>query len=96
MIVFRLSMPHRGSWNNKWSGESSEHVIVKRDTQQLKELVGKDFRFRWPDGWEALIEVLHFKSTDKEFKDMLKRNTGFCGYNWMVRSIIENGKIVRS
>ena len=95
MIVFELSMPHRGSWNNKWSGQDSSHIITKHNSKELMPLVGKSFRFRWDDGWEAEISVSKMNSNSKEFRDLVRRNTGFCGYNWMVDSIIKNGKIIK-
>lgn len=93
MIVFQLTMPHRGSWNNKWSGEDSSHIIVRRDTPELLKLAGKSFMYRWNDGWTACIDVRHMKSTDAEYKKLVKQNTGFCGYKWMVDSIIDHGDI---
>lgn len=91
MIVFELTMPHRGSWNNKWSGDSSSHVIVRHDTESLKNLVGKTYKHRWDDGWEAEISVRHYKSTDPEYRKLIKNNAGFCGYSWMVDNIIKFG-----
>lgn len=29
MIVFELTMPHRGSWNNKWTGEQDRYIRVR-------------------------------------------------------------------
>lgn len=96
MIVFELTMPHRGSWNGRWSGENSSHIIVKRNKKELNHLIDRSFRFRWDDGWEAEITVSKMNADSKEFKDLVRRNTGFRGYDWMVDSIIKNGEIVKA
>ena len=93
MIVFELTFPHRGSWNNKWSGDGVSHIITKKNSKELESLVGKSFRYRWDDGWEACIDVSKYSSTDPEYKKLIKNNRGFCGYNWMVDSIIKSGEI---
>lgn len=91
MIVFTLTMPHRGSWNNKWSGERSLHVIVRRECDIPRSIVNKSFRYRWDDGWEAEISVKQMKWADA--KKLEQSSDGFCGYDWMVKSIIATGSI---
>ena len=94
MIVFELTFPHRGSWNGKWSGEKDTHIIVKKDSQVLKDRIGKSYYYDFGDGWVANISVRKMNGNDKEYRQLKKRNAGFCGYNWMVDSIIVYDEIV--
>lgn len=97
IICFELTMPNRGSWDGHWSGEKDVHVIMKTDRhsgldkKKCQELDGKDFYYRWDDGWTACISC---RIVDrKEAAQLRKKNKGFCGYDWMVRSIIAFGEI---
>lgn len=91
MIVFTLTMPNRGSWNGRWSQEERLHAIVKCERNVPKEVVGQDFFYTWDDGWTACVSVE--KVDCKTAERMRKKSSGFCGYNWMVESIIEKGRI---
>ena len=92
MIAFILTMPNRGSWNGKWSGERDLHAIVKSERSvPNKDIIGKSFLYRWDDGWTACVYVE--KVDCKEGNKMRKKSKGFCGYGWMVDSIIKKGII---
>ena len=95
ILCFELTMPNRGSWNGRWSGEKDAHVITKTDRQigkkKVQELDGKNFFYRWDDGWTAGISCRVVTADDA--RKLRKRNRGFCGYDWMVRSIIAQGEI---
>lgn len=91
MIVFELTMPSCGSWDGKWSQADKLHVIVKKECDVPKECWGKDFLYRWDDGWEACVSVT--KMDAKEARKLEKKSLGFCGYDWMVRSICKKGFI---
>lgn len=93
MVVFELTMPNRGSWNGRWSGENDTHIIVKHNQSVPADIIGKDFWYTWDDGWSACISVTKLNSRSPEYRDLVKRNTGFCSYNWMVESIINFGEI---
>lgn len=97
ILCFELSMPNRGSWNGHWSGENDVHVITKTDRQigkkRIEELDGKSFFYRWNDGWTACIFCRVIDA--KESAMLRKKNRGFSGYDWMVRSIIANDHIER-
>lgn len=93
MIVFELTMPNRGSWDGRWSGESTRHIRVKYDNSVPKEVWNKDFFYCWDDGWAACISVI--KMSAKEARKLEKESSGFCGYDWMIKSIIQNGKIIK-
>ena len=94
MIVFELSMPNIGSWNNKWTGNNKKHIKCKKEYEVPKNLIDKNFYYSWSDGWTACITVR--KVNYKEAKKLLKLSSGFCGYDWMISSIIQNGYIKTS
>lgn len=93
MIVFELTMPHRGSWNNNWSGEKERHIRVRDELAVPKEIWNKDFYYRWDDGWEACIEVRRLPAS--EARKLEKLSAGFAGYDWMISSLMEHGKICK-
>ena len=93
MIIFKLSMPHANSWNGKWSGEKDVHIITKPDKYVPKDIIDKNYYYDFGDGWGACIDVIKMNGRSKEYKQMIKNNKGFCGYDWMVNSIINNNEI---
>lgn len=99
ILLFELTMPNRGSWNGHWSGEHDGHYIIKASTRKVdieryKVLDGKDFYHRWDDGWTACISCRVIDS--KEAAKLRKHNAGFCGYDWMVSSILRGAVDERS
>lgn len=96
-LVFRLSMPHCGSWNGKWSQENEKHTRARTFTNAQfnklpKNILGQHF-YRWDDGWEACVNV---ELVDAKTKKLwLKNSAGFCGYDWMIDSILKHGKILK-
>ena len=91
MIVFELTMPNKGSWNGKWADEHRRHIRLRREREVPKMYVGRDFYYRWDDGWEACVSV-----SKLPYDDAIKLNnqsSGFCGYGWMINSIIQDGYI---
>jgi len=91
MIAFILTMPSIGSWNGKWSGEDNLYAIVRAERSVPKDVVVKSFWYNWNDGWSACVSVE--KVDCKTGNTIIKKSRGFCGYNWMVDSIIKNGCI---
>jgi hypothetical protein len=92
ILCFELTMPNRGSYNGKWSQEQDKHYIMityrtKAEIEKYSYLDGKDFYHRWDDGWTACIScsIIDFKEAAKR----RKINRGFCGYDWMVSSILK-------
>lgn len=96
ILAFTLSMPGCPSWNGKWSGEGKRYVIVKtfkslvEMENSIKILDDKSFFYRWEDGWHACVEVQQVDS--KQAAKLRKESNGFCGYDWMVDTIIKYGK----
>lgn len=88
-VEFRLSMPGRASWNGKWSGEDKNYTITKsfKDAEALK-FDGKSWSYNWPDGWYARVDARVIHPGAKT-----KKSDGFNGYDWMVDSILQYGKI---
>lgn len=88
-IIFQLTMPGVGSWNGRWSGEREVFAIIKRlPDPRATDLDGKSFGYRWEDGWAANISCRISKSA-AETRKVRKLSRGFCGYDWMVRSILK-------
>lgn len=92
MIVFTLSMPNRGSWNGRWSGEDRVYARIFHNNDVPQDIIGKDFYYNWDDGWCACVSVT--KVDSKEAAKIRKKSAGFCGYDWMIRSIIKNREII--
>ena len=95
MIVFELTMPNRGSWNNKWSGDNRRFIRCRKEwefsKETLKNIVNKDFVYSWNDGWTACVSVR--KVDCREAGKLMKQSVGFYGYDWMISSIIRYGYI---
>ena len=91
MIVFRLTMPNRGSWNGKWSQENRLFVRCRTEAAVPKELWDRSFYYRWPDGWTACVSTE--RRPAKEARKLQKKSAGFFGYDWMITSIIRYGEI---
>lgn len=91
MIVFELTMPHKGSWNGKWSQEGQLFVRTYDQRKVPKEYWNKSFYYHWDDGWTACVTT--YKVTAQEAKKLDRKSRGFCGYDWMIKSIIKYGEI---
>lgn len=92
MLAFYLSMPGCPSWDGKWSGDGKFYAKVVSKRTKEKELDGKSFTYRWSDGWCARVDVR--KVDAQTARKIRKKSQGFCGYDWMITSIIENGEIL--
>ena len=93
--AFILTIPGRNTWNGKWTGDSRFYAKVKSfRNEQLyfaKFKDGDNFGYCWDDGWCANVEIKQV--TSKEKQQILKNSNGFCGYEWMISSIIKHGEI---
>lgn len=93
-LAFTLSMPNVASWNGRWSGEGKRYVRIVpcRSRAKIDELLAKGYwHHSWPDGWGAGVEVKEVDATTA--RKLKKQSNGFCGYDWMVDSIMQTGKI---
>ena len=95
ILAFELSMPNRGSWNGRWSGEDKRYIITRKfsakESQKADEILKQGYYYyNWGDGWGAGIDVTLVDA--KEAAKLRKKSAGFCGYDWMVDTIIRYGQ----
>ena len=82
-------MPVAQSWDGKWSGEGRKYVLVRpRGGSGLQ--CGR-YEYRFDDGWVAAVSVREVNAAVG--RKLRKQSEGFCGYDWMVRSLLEKGRI---
>ncbi len=96
-FAFKLSMPNVGSWNGRWSGENDLYIRFRKLTnKQIEEskIEEKGYHYNFGDGWSANVCV--FTVDSKERQKLQRKSKGFAGYDWMIDSIIKNGKIISS
>lgn len=98
-LQFILTMPGAASWNGKWSGDGRFYAKTKflrndkaGKNQAAKVLEKSPYNYRWPDGWEARVDVERITSRQAESAN--KKSKGFYGYDWMVDSIMEHQEIM--
>jgi hypothetical protein len=97
-LCFTLSMPSVNSWNGKWSGAERLYAKVinfgktKKSNENAQFILNKEcFYYNFGDGWSACVTVKEVDS--KEAATVRKKSDGFCGYDWMIDSIIDIGEI---
>lgn len=98
ILAYFLSMPNNNAWNGKWTGQGKPYVIVKnygRSNESIKKASGildiGSCYYNFGDGWGASVAI---KKVDaKEASRLRRKSAGFCGYNWMVKSIETHGDI---
>lgn len=98
ILKFTLTMPNNNAWNGQWSGAGTEYNIVKdlgrskaAADKADKLLNHKTWYHSFGDGWGANVSVELISA--KEAEKARKMSAGFCGYDWMVASILKNGSI---
>ena len=97
LVQFTLGMPANNAWNGKWSGERNLYAVVKSVSKRYLAkssptiLEQGYFTYSFGDGWVAGISVKEI--TAQEARRVQKASAGFCGYEWMVRSILTYGEI---
>ncbi len=102
ILCFELTMPGVGSRDGKRSGKEKQYLKLvafrgkKREDQARKILVKGYYIYNFGDGWRAAISVRHIgKTFPKNEPSRLRRESaGFCGYDWMVDSIIDHNDII--
>lgn len=100
-IAFILSMPGAASWDGRWSGEGRlfARIHTLPNTRAGKEsgqriIAGSPYYYTWSDGWTACIEARRVDALDA--RKLLQKSQGFCGYDWMIESILSHGKITKA
>lgn len=95
-LAFVLTMPSVGSWNNNWSGKDKFYAVTRKFYKKDDEITDRLLKNRFydydfGDGWTARITIVEINAP--EAKKIKRNSTGFFGYEWMVKSIIENDEI---
>jgi hypothetical protein len=94
-FAFLLSMPGNNAWDGKWTGEGTLYARVKtfsaRDFKATGLSLVGHHRYNFGDGWVASVEVKVVDSTTK--RKLVKQSKGFCGYDWMIDSLMAHGEI---
>jgi len=95
LIKFTLSMPSNNSWDGKWSGEGNLYAVVysTRAEKSVGERITQKgyFHYSFGDGWAAGITAKEIDSATA--RKVRRLSKGFCGYDWMVRSIVLHNEI---
>lgn len=118
-LLFRLSMPNKGSWNNSWSGDGKNYLNIRAVPESKYEEIMKDakscpiykgvfvrekvgeskpqmnYSYDFGDGWCASVSVEEVESKTKA-NALKKLSDGFCGYDWMIESILKHNEIKSS
>jgi len=98
LVAFTLTMPNCGSWDGRWSGEGRIHCRVfnyrsqKAIRRAQRAVDGQSYYYSWGDGWGASVSVREV--TAAEARRLRRKSCGFAGYDWMIRSILEYGRIM--
>ncbi|MGL6007848.1 MAG: hypothetical protein ACRC1D_00130 [Culicoidibacterales bacterium] len=85
-VIFELSMPRNNSWNNRWSGEKDIYTVAKTITPKKFKSLDDYYTYDFGDGWMAGVGVRAAKPREKA-------SGKFCGYEWMISSILCKGCI---
>lgn len=85
-LIFQLSMPSNNAWNGKWSGEGNTYTVAKSVTDAKFADLKPRYTYSFGDGWVAAVSI-------REAKPREKATNRFCGYEWMVDSIIRHNEI---
>ena len=97
IVAFELKMPIVGYLNGRWSGEKGFYLrtrcfLGKKGIRHAQRILGREYySYNFGDGWTAGITVKQV-TPDKAAK-LRRKSSGFCGYDWMVDSIINHGEI---
>jgi hypothetical protein len=92
ILMFTLSMPGCASWDGKWSGEGQLYARFRSFRKPPGFLVPGYFGYNFGDGWYANVKVKQVTAAEKA--KLARRSKGFCGYDWMIDSILIDGRII--
>ena len=109
ILCFKLRMPSNNSWDGKWSGRNKQYLKIvsfqgKKRVEKANEILNiktpqwesqpesGSYSYNFGDGWIAHISV-HVIDRIEAVR-LRKQSDGFCEYDWMVDSIINNLRII--
>jgi hypothetical protein len=85
-------MPAVASWDRKWSGDGALYALTRRVSDaKADHLDDTRHTYHFGDGWVAAVNVS--RVAGEEARKIRRRSQGFCGYEWMVDSILVHGDI---
>lgn len=87
-LIAELTVPRNNSWNGRWSVEEEKYtkVFSKTDSSKWRDFVG-NYYYNFGDGWSANVEI-----REAGYRERVTNK--FCGYEWMIKSIRNNKKII--
>jgi hypothetical protein len=85
-VIFQLSMPSNNSWNGKWSGEENTYTVARTIPAAKFDGLKPRYTYNFGDGWVAAVSV-------REAAPSEKATERFCGYEWMIASILARNAI---
>lgn len=96
ILSFVLTMPSNNAWDSRWSGSENFYCICrsfrgKAGEQQASDLIGRHC-YDFGDGWSASVEAKVVGA--REAAKLRRLSSGFCGYDWMVDSLLKDRRII--
>jgi hypothetical protein len=85
-IIFELSMPSNNAWNGKWSGEGGTYTVARTLPDAKFAELKHRYTYSFGDGWVAAVSL-------REASPREKPSNKFCGYEWMIDSILKRNAI---
>lgn len=85
-VIFQLSMPKNNAWNGKWSGEENIYTVARTLPDAKVEALKPRYTYDFGDGWMAAVSVR--RASERE-----RPTNRFCGYEWMIDSILKRNAI---
>lgn len=85
-VIFELSMPLNNSWNGKWSGEDNVYTVARTISGAKFEDLKPRYTYSFGYGPVAVVRI-------REAEPREKATNRFCGYEWMIDSILKRDAI---
>ena len=95
-LSFELTMPNAKCWDGQWTGSKKPYLAFRKIDKKIviqfmEGQESKNFYYNFGDDWRAKVKVK--KILSKEKNKLERISAGFCNYDWMIDSILKNGKI---
>lgn len=93
IYAFELTMPRFNTWNGQWSGQDKRYIKIRQFVESSDvQIETRDYQYDFGDGWVANVKVSRIDRDKKA--ELIKISDGFLGYEWMIDSIIQHGRII--